>query len=108
MPWAECAYCDYHVRDPYLYDNIGLGCCGALCDWCEAHLDAGGEPMDELHWWCSRPSSMDFVSRGLVARKLIPTVIRHPALALQIARFLIRAGKEKDIDKRISLFGGYT
>ena len=63
--------------------------------------------MDESHWWCSRPSSIDVVSRALVARKLMPTVIRHPVLAVLIARFLIPVGKEKDINEQIRILGFY-
>jgi hypothetical protein len=31
MDWAECVYCEYYVRDPYLHDGIGLFGYGAQC-----------------------------------------------------------------------------
>jgi hypothetical protein len=40
-------------------------------------------------------------------RKLMPTIIRQPVLTVMVARFLIPAGKEKDINKRIHRFGFY-
>jgi hypothetical protein len=107
MDWAECVYCEYYVRDPYLHDGIGLFGYGALCGWCVSHLDSGGQPMDGSHWWLSTPSSIDLVSRGLVERKLMPMVIRQTVIASMVARFLILAGKENDINVRIRIFGFY-
>ena len=79
VDWAKCAYCEYWVKQPYLYDPDGH----ALCGWCENYLLEGGSPNSANHWW----STIQTTSATLINLRLLPQhgleIVQH------IATFLV-------------------
>ena len=57
LDWARCYWCDYWVRNPYMYD-WPWGDYGPMCEWCEClqRLDADWMQHPDWHWWCRRPN----------------------------------------------------
>ena len=85
VDWAKCAYCEYWVKQPYLYDPDGH----ALCGWCENYLLEGGSPNSANHWW----STIQTTSATLINLRLLPQhgleIVQH------IATFLVDKAGEK-------------
>ena len=61
IDWAECAFCEYWVFDPYLHDPGGY----ALCDWCDDYLECGGAPNAPNHWWSRIQTTFVVILRSM-------------------------------------------
>ena len=58
--------------------------------------------MDERHWWCSRPSSIDVLSHAMITRKIVPTVIMKPHIVDLISYCLTPVAKSRDYNTSIA------
>ena len=85
IDWAECAFCEYWVFDPYLYDPGGY----ALCDWCDDYLEWGGAPNAPDHWW----SRLQSTTTTLVNLRLFPQLQSREVVQI-IVTFLIETEVE--------------
>ena len=86
LDWAPCVSCEYWVRDPYIFDGVGINGFGALCPWCFDYMEEGNEPLTA--WWQNR-SLRAWCAITLANSDVLPLALRRETVALGIAACLV-------------------